>query len=114
VDSEGCQLEGHEVRTPTGFREAYQQYVQAGWPSMCHEENVGGQRLPESLGTFISEAIGTANWSWTMYPGLSHGAIRTLDLHGTSAQKQTFLPKLVEGAWTGTMCLTEAHCGTDL
>ncbi len=113
-DSEGCQLNGHEVKTPAGFREAYQQYVQAGWPSMCHEESVGGQGLPESLGTFISEAIGTANWSWTMYPGLSHGAIRTLDLHGTDSQKQTFLPKLVEGSWTGTMCLTEAHCGTDL
>ncbi len=113
-DAEGCRLEGHEVRTPTGFKEAYRQYVEAGWPSMSHEAEVGGQGLPESLGTFVSEAVGTANWSWTMYPGLSHGAMRTLAIHGTEEQKQVYLPKLVEGSWTGTMCLTEAHCGTDL
>ncbi len=113
-DAEGCRLEGHEVHTPTGFKEAYHQYVAAGWPSMSHETEAGGQGLPESLGTFVSEAIGTANWAWTMYPGLSHGAMRTLAIHGTEAQKQVYLPKLVEGSWTGTMCLTEAHCGTDL
>jgi len=73
-----------------------------------------GQGLPESLGIFINEMVGTANWAWSMYPGLSHGAMATLDLHGTEEQKSTYLTKLVSGEWTGTMCLTESHCGTDL
>lgn len=113
-DKEGCQLQGHEVKTPTGFRDAYQQFVAAGWPSMCNDTNYGGQGLPESLGSLMNESVGTANWSWGMYPGLSHGAMRTLAQHGTDEQRQTYLTKLVEGVWTGTMCLTESHCGTDL
>lgn len=113
-DREGCQLNGHEVKTPTGFRDAYQQFVAAGWPSMCNDAAYGGQGLPESLGSLMNESVGTANWSWGMYPGLSHGAMRTLAEHGTDEQRQTYLAKLVEGVWTGTMCLTEAHCGTDL
>ena len=113
-DREGCQLNGHEVKTPTGFRDAYQQFVAAGWPSMCNDTTYGGQGLPESLGSLMNESVGTANWSWGMYPGLSHGAMRTLAEHGTDEQRQTYLTKLVEGVWTGTMCLTEAHCGTDL
>ncbi|VUD48031.1 3-methylmercaptopropionyl-CoA dehydrogenase [Thalassocella blandensis] len=113
-DEEGCQWNDGEVKTPTGFKEAYQQFVEAGWPSMTHEESVGGQGLPESLGTILSEMAGSANWSWAMYPGLSHGAMKTLELHGTDDQKQTYLTQLVSGAWTGTMCLTEPHCGTDL
>lgn len=113
-DQEGCQLNGHEVKTPTGFREAYQQFVAAGWPSMCNDPEYGGQGLPESLGSLMNESVGTANWAWGMYPGLSHGAMRTIALHGTDEQRQTYLTKLVEGVWTGTMCLTEAHCGTDL
>lgn len=113
-DKEGCKLDNGEVKTPSGFKEAYQQFIEAGWPSMSHEPELGGQGLPESLGSVLSEPIGTANWSWGMYPGLSHGAIRTLSIHGTEEQKQTYLTKLIEGAWTGTMCLTEAHCGTDL
>lgn len=113
-DKEGCQWNDGEVKTPTGFKEAYQQFVEAGWPSMTHAEAVGGQGLPESLGTILSEMAGSANWSWAMYPGLSHGAMKTLELHGTDEQKQTYLTQLVSGAWTGTMCLTEPHCGTDL
>ncbi len=113
-DREGCQLNGHEVKTPSGFREAYQQFVAAGWPSMCNDSAFGGQGLPESLGSLMNESVGTANWAWGMYPGLSHGAMRTIAQHGTEEQRQTYLSKLVEGVWTGTMCLTEAHCGTDL
>ena len=113
-DKEGCLWKDGVVTTPTGFKAAYQQYVEAGWPSMSHDTTYGGQGLPESLGTILSEMIGAANWSWGMYPGLSHGAMKTLSLHGTEAQRQLYLSKLIEGSWTGTMCLTEAHCGTDL
>ncbi|MDN3639412.1 acyl-CoA dehydrogenase C-terminal domain-containing protein [Simiduia curdlanivorans] len=113
-DREGCTWNDGEVTTPTGFKEAYQQYVEAGWPSMCHHEEHGGQGLPQSLGTILSEMVGSANWSWGMYPGLSHGCMNTLEAHGTAEQKEQYLGKLVEGSWTGTMCLTEPHCGTDL
>ena len=113
-DTEGCQWSDGVVTTPKGFKEAYDQYVEAGWPSMTHAQEHGGQGLPESMGTLLSEINGTANWSWSMYPGLSHGAMRTLHSHGTDEQKSTYLTKLIEGVWTGTMCLTEAHCGTDL
>lgn len=113
-DREGCQLHGQEVRTPTGFKEAYQQFVAAGWPAMTHSIEHGGQGLPESLGSLMNECVGTANWAWAMYPGLSHGAMRTIARHGTDQQKDTYLQKLVQGTWTGTMCLTESHCGTDL
>ena len=113
-DTEGCTWADGVVTTPTGFRDAYQQYVDGGWPSMVQSEELGGQGLPESLGTVISEMNGTANWSWAMYPGLSHGAMNTLEAHGTAEQQQAYLTKLVSGEWTGTMCLTESHCGTDL
>jgi alkylation response protein AidB-like acyl-CoA dehydrogenase len=113
-DIEGCTWSESGVTTPKGFKEAYKQYVDSGWPSMSAPESVGGQGLPESLGVVVSEMVGTANWSWGMYPGLSHGAINTLLLHGSASQKEEYLPKLVSGEWTGTMCLTEAHCGSDL
>ncbi|ADZ92129.1 acyl-CoA dehydrogenase C-terminal domain-containing protein [Marinomonas mediterranea] len=113
-DEQGCTFKDGEVTTPEGFKEAYQQYVEGGWPSLSHEESVGGQGLPESLGMMVTEMIATSNWSWSMYPGLSHGAMNTLEQHGTDEQKQTYLTKLVTGEWTGTMCLTEPHCGTDL
>lgn len=113
-DREGCQFNDGEVTTPAGFKEAYQQYVEGGWPSLAHDPAHGGQGLPESIGTIISEMVGTANWSWGMYPGLSHGAMNTLSAHGTDEQKEVYLTKLVSGEWTGTMCLTEPHCGTDL
>ncbi|CDZ94665.1 phenylacyl-CoA dehydrogenase [Pseudomonas saudiphocaensis] len=113
-DTEGCTWSESGVKTPTGFKEAYQQYVEGGWPSLAHDVEHGGQGLPESLGMAMSEMIGEANWSWGMYPGLSHGAMNTLHAHGTPEQQQTYLTKLVSGEWTGTMCLTEPHCGTDL
>ncbi|WP_435216931.1 acyl-CoA dehydrogenase C-terminal domain-containing protein [Luminiphilus sp. nBUS_07] len=113
-DEEGCTWSDGEVATPSGFKEAYRQYVEAGWPALANEPAYGGQGLPESLSIVLGEMRGTANWSWGMYPGLSHGAVNTIELHGTDKQKQRFLTPLVEGAWTGTMCLTEAHCGTDL
>lgn len=113
-DEQGCTWNEGDVKTPDGFKDAYEQYVEAGWPSMTHAPEMGGQGLPESLGTIMSEMYGSANWSWAMYPGLSHGAMKTLELHGTDEQRQTYLTKLVEGTWTGTMCLTEPHCGSDL
>ncbi len=113
-DEEGCQLEDGKVITPKGFKEAYQQFVDAGWPSLGMPEEFGGQGLPMSLNIVKVELNGTANWSWSMYPGLSVGAMNTLFLHGTDEQKQTYLPKMVDGSWLGTMCLTEPQCGTDL
>ncbi|PWQ95862.1 acyl-CoA dehydrogenase C-terminal domain-containing protein [Leucothrix arctica] len=113
-DEQGCTFDNGVVTTPDGFKEAYAQYVEAGWPSLSHNPEYGGQGLPESLGIVMSELIGTANWSWSMYPGLSHGAMATLEEHGTQSQKDTYLTKLISGEWTGTMCLTESHCGTDL
>lgn len=113
-DQEGCTWKDGEVTTPKGFKEAYQQFVEAGWPSMTHDVEHGGQGLPPALGLAISEMTGTANWSWGMYPGLSHGAMNTIAEHGTQEQKEVYLTKLISGEWTGTMCLTEPHCGTDL
>lgn len=113
-DREGCRLKDGVVVTPSGFREAYQQFIEGGWPSLAHEPEFGGQGLPESLNLVMSELVGEANWSWGMYPGLSHGAMNTLHAHGTPEQQQSYLTKLVTGEWTGTMCLTESHCGTDL
>lgn len=113
-DQQGCTWDNGEVKTPEGFKEAYQQYVEAGWPSLAHCVDHGGQGLPQSLGSILSQMVGTCNWSWGMYPGLSHGAMNTVEAHGTDEQKETYLSKLIEGTWTGTMCLTEPHCGTDL
>ncbi len=113
-DKEGCTFNEGKVTTPKGFKEAYQQYVEGGWPALSHGLEYGGQGLPSSLGMVKSEMMGTANWSWAMYPGLSHGAMNTIDVHGTEQQKQVYLTKLTEGTWTGTMCLTEPQCGTDL
>ena len=113
-DAEGCLLEGGEVKAPNGFKEAYQQYVEGGWPSLAADPEHGGQGLPHSLAMLLSEMICATNLAWGMYPGLSHGAADALRHHGTDEQKATYLTKLVEGVWTGTMCLTESHCGTDL
>ncbi len=113
-DKEGCTWSEDGVKTPTGFKEAYQQFVEGGWPSMNAPVEHGGQGLPESLNIVMSELIGTANWSWGMYPGLSHGARATIEEHGTPEQQETYLTKLISGEWTGTMCLTEPQCGSDL
>jgi len=113
-DKEGCTFDNGKVSTPKGFKEAYQEYVDGGWQSLSHPIEHGGQGLPASLGMVKSEMMGTANWSWAMYPGLSHGAMNTVQVHGTEEQKKIYLTKLTEGTWTGTMCLTEPQCGTDL
>lgn len=113
-DEEGCTFNNGEVTTPTGFKAAYKQYCELGFTSLCADVEYDGQGMPISLGTAISEMMGSANWSFSMYPGLSEGAIRTLEHHGTEEQKQQYLLKLVSGEWTGTMCLTEAHAGSDL
>ena len=115
-DSEGCTLnkETHEVTTPKGFKEAYAQYVEGGWAALSCDPAYGGQGLPFVANQCLYEMLNGANQAWTMYPGLSHGAYEALHAHGTDEQKKTFLPKLTSGEWTGTMCLTEPHCGTDL
>jgi alkylation response protein AidB-like acyl-CoA dehydrogenase len=113
-DEQGCTWNDGVVTTPDGFKEAYQQYVEGGWPTLAQNVDFGGQGLPHSLSTAITEFFSSANHSFAMYPGLSHGALATIEEHGSDTQKNIFMPKLVEGSWTGTMCLTEPHCGTDL
>jgi alkylation response protein AidB-like acyl-CoA dehydrogenase len=113
-DAEGCKWEDGAVTTPAGFKDAYQQYVDGGWTGMTHPEELGGQNLPYSLGSVMAEWFSSANHSWAMYPGLSQGCIETLKEHGTAEQQKMFLNNLVGGQWTGTMCLTEPHCGSDL
>ena len=111
---DGCVWNDGEVTTPDGFKEAYKTYIEAGWTSLTGSEGMGGQNLPASIGLAVTEMITTANWAWAMYPGLSEGAIATLEDHGTEDQKKDYLTKLISGVWSGTMCLTEPHCGTDL
>jgi alkylation response protein AidB-like acyl-CoA dehydrogenase len=115
-DEEGCKLDTktHAVTTPKGFKEAYKQYVEAGWPALSCDPAFGGQGLPLVVNQCFYEMLNSANQAWTMYPGLTHGAYAALHAHGTDDQKQTYLHKMTSGEWTGTMCLTEPHCGTDL
>ena len=115
-DTEGCTLDPvtHAVTTPKGFKEAYAQYVAGGWPALSSDPEFGGQGLPLVVNQCFYEMMNSANQAWTMYPGLTHGAYAALHTHGTDEQKQTYLAKMVSGEWTGTMCLTEPHCGTDL
>ena len=115
-DTEGCTLnrETHEVSTPAGFKEAYAKYIEGGWAALASDPAFGGQGLPLVVNQCFYEMLNSANQAWTMYPGLTHGAYAALHAHGTEAQKQTYLHKMTSGEWTGSMCLTEAHCGTDL
>ena len=114
-DAEGCTYVGDGVvKAPKGFKEAYQQYVEAGWPSLSSDPNYGGQGLPHVVNTVLLEMMNSGNQAWTMYPGLSHGAYEALHAHGSPELQTTYLPHLTSGHWTGTMCLTEPHCGTDL
>jgi alkylation response protein AidB-like acyl-CoA dehydrogenase len=115
-DAEGCTLDKatHAVTTPKGFKEAYAKYVEGGWAALSCDTEYGGQGLPFVVNQCFYEMMNSANQSWTMYPGLSHGAYECLHAHGTPEQKALYLPKLTSGEWTGTMCLTEPHCGTDL
>jgi alkylation response protein AidB-like acyl-CoA dehydrogenase len=115
-DEQGCTLnrDTHDVKTPDGFKAAYAQYVQGGWPALSADPAYGGQGLPIVVNQCFYEMLNSANQAWTMYPGLTHGAYEALHVHGSDAQKALYLPKLTSGEWTGTMCLTEPHCGTDL
>ena len=113
-DREGCKLENGVVTTPKGFKEAYRLLVDGGWPALVADTAYGGQGLPNALGVVFNEMVSSANMAFGMYPGLSHGAYSALSQHGTQEQKDKYLPRLVTGEWTGTMNLTEPHCGTDL
>ena len=113
-DEEGCHLKDGVVTTPKGFKAAYDEYVAGGWQGLSHPTEYGGQGLPMSLGLIKSEMMGTANWSFTMYPGLSLGAMNTIMQHASEELKNRYMPPLTEGRWMGTMCLTEPQCGTDL
>jgi len=113
-DEEGCHFENGVVRTPKGFREAYDTFRDGGWTSIACDPAYGGQGLPAAVNTLVEEMICAANLSFGMYPGLTHGAYVALHAYGADALKDAYLPKLVDGTWSGTMCLTEPHCGTDL
>jgi alkylation response protein AidB-like acyl-CoA dehydrogenase len=115
-DQQGCQYDPHTktVKVPDGFRSAYQQFAQGGWTALACEPEFGGQGLPHVLNMMVEEMVCSANLSLGMYPGLTHGAINALTAHGTREQQEQYLPKLISGEWTGTMCLTEPQCGTDL
>ncbi|MDO7843799.1 acyl-CoA dehydrogenase C-terminal domain-containing protein [Sphingomonas immobilis] len=113
-DEEGCHFENGVVRTPEGFKEAYKQFQEGGWTALASDPQWGGQGLPETVSKLVEEMSCSANLSFGLYPGLSHGATTALEGHGTEDLKRFYMPKLVSGEWSGTMCLTEAHCGTDL
>jgi len=113
-DKEGCVLEDGIVKTPTGFKEAYNQYKEGGWQGLTGDPEYGGQGLPLALGLALSEAMVSSNWGLAMYPGLTKGATESIHVWGTDEQKATYLPKMYEATWSGTMNLTEPHCGTDL
>jgi alkylation response protein AidB-like acyl-CoA dehydrogenase len=113
-DQEGCVLENGVVRTPKGFKEAFDQMKEGGWTALDCDPEYGGQGLPYLMATAVGEMMVSANMAFNMYQGLTHGAYSAIHAHGTDAQKQTYLPKMVTCDWTGTMNLTEPHCGTDL
>ena len=115
-DAEGCTYEASTrvVKTPRGFKQAYEAFCAAGWPGLAGETEYGGQGLPHLLQIAFYEMQYSTNQAWAMYPGLTTGATECLLLHGVEEQKNLYLPKLISGQWTGTMCLTEPQCGTDL
>jgi alkylation response protein AidB-like acyl-CoA dehydrogenase len=114
-DEQGCRLgDGAEVSTPDGFPEAYREYAEGGWTALACDPEFGGQGLPETLGFILDELLSGSNVSFSLYPGLTRGAYSALHAHASDELKARFLPKMVEGTWTGTMCLTESQAGTDL
>ncbi len=113
-DEEGCHYENGVVRTPKGFKEAYQAFSEGGWGSLNTAPEYGGQNLPETVAKLMEEMMCSANLSFGLYPGLTHGAYLALKSRGSDELKDRYLPKMVTGEWSGTMCLTEPHCGTDL
>ncbi|WP_305098354.1 acyl-CoA dehydrogenase C-terminal domain-containing protein [Croceibacterium aestuarii] len=113
-DEEGCHLENGVVRTPEGFKQAYDTFREGGWCALAADPAWGGQGLPETVNKLVEEMISASNVSFGLYPGLTHGATTAMVDYASEDLKNTYLPKMVEGVWSGTMCLTEAHCGTDL
>ena len=113
-DEHGCTFDQGVVTTPPGFADAFHQCGQGGWQALTVPAAEGGQGLPGSVGMYVTELIGSANWAWSMYGGLSGAPVSCLINGGTAELKQRFLPKLLTGEWAGTMCLTEAHCGSDV
>jgi alkylation response protein AidB-like acyl-CoA dehydrogenase len=113
-DQEGCKFENGIVRTPPGFKKAYDAFIANGWHSISGDPTYGGQGLPETLSFVFEEMVCSTNFAFGVYPLLSRGAATTIAAHASEAIKDTYLPKLGNGSWTGTMCLTESHCGTDL
>ena len=113
-DEEGCHFENGVVRTPAGFKEAYKLFAEGGWTSLNCDPEYGGQGMPKLVNSLVEEMICSANLSFGMYPGLTHGAYTALHGYASDELKALYLPKMVSGEWTGTMCLTEPHCGTDL
>jgi alkylation response protein AidB-like acyl-CoA dehydrogenase len=113
-DEEGCVFESGSVRTPTGFKDAYAKFVEGGWPGIACDPEHGGQGVPNTVNFAFEEMICSANLSFGLFPGLTHGAYNALQAHGSDDLKRTYLPKMVGGSWSGTMCLTEPQCGTDL
>ncbi|MEM9717326.1 MAG: acyl-CoA dehydrogenase family protein, partial [Pseudomonadota bacterium] len=111
-DQEGCTLENGVVRPPKGFKEAFDQMREGGWTALDCDPEYGGQGLPYLMATAVGESMSAANQALMMYPGLTHGAYSAIHAHGTDEQKAKFLPNMVSCEWTGTMNLTEPHCGT--
>ena len=113
-DEQGCTFDTGEVTLPDGFSEAFKQYGEGGWAGLSMPESLGGQALPPSLGFVVNEMFGSANWAWTMYTGLTYGAIKCLLNHGSEQQINQYAKPMIAGQWSGTMCITEAHCGSDV
>jgi alkylation response protein AidB-like acyl-CoA dehydrogenase len=113
-DQHGCRFEAGTVTTPPGFKQAYQAFCEAGWPAITAEPEYGGQGLPHAVGYAVQELLYSSNLAWGLYPCLTHGAYGAIRVHGTDEQRRSYLPQLAAGRWTGTMCLTEPHAGTDL
>ncbi len=113
-DVEGCHYENGVVRTPAGFKDAYKGFTESGWGALNAAQKYGGQGAPETVAKLVEEMICSTNLSFGLYPGLTHGASLALESHGSDELKDFYLPKMVSGEWSGTMCLTEPHCGTDL
>ncbi|MEQ8366103.1 MAG: acyl-CoA dehydrogenase family protein, partial [Roseicyclus sp.] len=113
-DKEGCRMENGVVYTPTGFKDAFNQMREGGWPGVDMPEEYGGMGMPYVMNTAVGEMFSASNQAFTMYQGLTHGAASAILAHGSEDQKRIYLPKMVSCEWTGTMNLTEPHCGTDL
>jgi len=113
-DKEGCTYANGVVTTPKGFKQAYDTFVEGGWTALSADPAYGGQGMPSWLGLAFNEMVSSANMAFGMYPGLTHGAYRAIHAHANDDLKRTYLPNMVSGKWSGTMNLTEPHCGTDL